>query len=201
MAQRLQILFVTPEVTPVARTGGLGDVASALPKALAALGHEVRIVMPLYQAVRDQHLPLRPALVDVRVPHGPGTRIMRVLQADLPGPPHQAATVSPITVYFIEQEDYFTRPGLYGNESGDYPDNAERFAFFCRAVLALMTRLDWWPDVLHCHDWQTALLAAYKRFLPGLDQRFYTIPLIYTIHNLAYQGIFPAWTMSATATA
>jgi starch synthase len=198
MAPRLQILFVTPEVTPFARTGGLGDVSGALPKALAALGHEVRIVMPLYQAVRDQHLPLRQALVDVRVPHDPGTRIMRVLQADLPGPPHQAATVSPITVYFIEQEDYFTRPGLYGNESGDYPDNAERFAFFCRAVLALMTRLDWWPDVLHCHDWQTALLAAYKRFLPGLDQRFYTIPLIYTIHNLAYQGIFPAWTMSAT---
>ena len=198
MEPQLQILFVTPEVTPFARTGGLGDVASALGKALAACGHEVRIVMPLYQVVRDQNLPLRPALVDVRVPHGPGTRSMRVLQADLPGPPHQADTVNTISIYFIEQEDYFARPGLYGNGSGDYPDNAERFIFFCRAVLALMSSLDWWPDVLHCHDWQTALLAAYKRFLPGLDQRLYPIPLIYTIHNLAYQGIFPAWTMSAT---
>jgi starch synthase len=154
--------------------------------------------MPFYQTVRDQHLPLSPALVDVRVPHGPNTRIMRVLQADLPGPPRQADTTRAVTVYFIEQEDYFARPGLYGNESGDYPDNAERFTFFCRGVLALLSSLDWWPDVLHCHDWQTALLAAYKRFLPGLDQRLYSLPLIYTIHNLAYQGMFPAWTMSAT---
>jgi starch synthase len=73
MEPRLQILFVTPEVTPSARAGGLGDVASALPRALAALGHEVRLVMPLYQTVRDQHLPMSPAVVDVRVPHGPNT--------------------------------------------------------------------------------------------------------------------------------
>ena len=198
MEQRLQILFVTPEVTPFARTGGLGDVSSALPKALSALGHDVRIVMPLYQAVRDQGVPLTQALADVHVPHGLGPRTMQVWQTALHAPPSRANTVRTLPVYCIEQDGYFARPGLYGNEAGDYPDNAERFAFFCRAVLELMPALNWWPEVLHCHDWQTALLAAYKRFLPGLAPQWYDTPLIYTIHNLAYQGLFPASMMPLT---
>jgi starch synthase len=123
---------------------------------------------------------------------------MRVWQAALPGSPSPAAMAGTVPVYFIEQEDFFARPGLYGHGAGDYPDNAERYTFFCRAVLELVTSLDWWPEVLHCHDWQTALLAAYKRFLPGLAPRWHAIPLIYTIHNLAYQGIFPAWMLPVT---
>jgi starch synthase len=95
-------------------------------------------------------------------------------------------------VYFIEHDGYFDRPGLYSTDTGDYPDNAERFIFFCRAVLALLTRLNWFPHVLHCHDWQTALLPPYVRFLLGLDIRLYAAATIYTIHNLAYQGLFPA---------
>jgi len=173
-------------------------MTSALPKALAALGHDVRIVMPLYQAVRHQSVPLTPVLSYVHVPHGAGSRRMRVWQADLPMAPTQRDRASAITVYFIEQDDYFDRPGLYGDETGDYPDNLDRFTFFCRAVLELIPRLNWWPEILHCHDWQTALLAAYKRFLPDLHPRLHAISLIYTIHNLSYQGIFPAWMLTTT---
>lgn len=198
MEQRLHILFVTPELTPLARTGGLGDVSSALPKALAALGHDVRIVMPLYRAVREQGIPLAPALADVPVPHGFSTKTMQVWQVALPDAHRPGDTTGAVPVYCIEQDDYFDRPGLYGHGAGDYPDNAERFTFFCRAVLQLVAGLDWRPEILHCHDWQTALLAAYKRFLPDLDQHLHAIPLIYTIHNLAYQGIFPASVMPAT---
>ena len=195
-AQPLRILFVASEVTPFARTGGLGDVASALPKALAALGHDVRIVMPLYQAVRERGVPRVLVLANAPAPQGASSRVMQVWRSHLPQAGAGGAGVVP--VYFIEQNDYFARPGLYGDSDGDYPDNAERFTFFCRAVMALIPSLDWWPDVLHCHDWQTALLAAYKRFLPGLDARFDAMPLIYTIHNLAYQGLFPAEAIAVT---
>jgi starch synthase len=96
-------------------------------------------------------------------------------------------------VYFIEQDDFFARPGLYGDDNGDYPDNAIRFTFFCRAALALAVRLSESPRILHCHDWQTALIPAYLRTLPWLDARLSDAALVYTVHNLAYQGIFPAW--------
>lgn len=193
MQQRLQILFVTPEVMPFARTGGLGDVASALPKALAALGHEVRIVMPLYQTIRERSFPMTLTLSDLSVPVGRGSRPARVWQGTLGGPGGPESQAAGIPVYFIEHNGYFDRPGLYSTDTGDdYPDNAERFIFFCRAVLALTTRLNWFPQVFHCHDWQTALLPPYVRFLLGLDTRLYAAATIYTIHNLAYQGLFPA---------
>lgn len=192
MQQRLQILFVTPEVTPFARTGGLGDVASALPKALAALGHEVRIVMPLYQTIRERAFPMTLTLSDLSVPVGRRSRPARVWQGALGGSEGPESQAASIQVYFIEHDGYFDRPGLYSTDTGDYPDNAERFIFFCRAVLALLTRLNWFPHVLHCHDWQTALLPPYVRFLLGLDIRLYAAATIYTIHNLAYQGLFPA---------
>lgn len=192
MQQRLQILCVTPEVTPFARTGGLGDVASALPKALAALGHEVRIVMPLYQTIREGPFPLTLVLSDLSVPVWRSRRPARVWQGELGGPGGPESQTPGIPVYFIEQDDYFARPGLYSTDAGDYADNAERFIFFCRAVLALTARLNWFPQVFHCHDWQTALLPSYVRFLLGLDTRLYAAATIYTIHNLAYQGLFPA---------
>jgi starch synthase len=185
----LHILFVTSEATPFARTGGLGDVASALPKALAALGHEVRVVMPFYQSVRNGEFALTQLLSELRVPLLTDDRTATVWQGELPLADGAAGPQVP--VYFIEQDDYFARPGLYGNEAGDYPDNAERFIFFCRAVLTLMVRLDWFPHILHCNDWQTGLLAAYIRKLPGLGTRFSTTASVYTIHNLAYQGLFP----------
>ena len=93
-------------------------------------------------------------------------------------------------VYAVEQDDFFARPGLYGNGNGDYPDNALRFTFLSRAVLALVERLGWFPQVFHCHDWHTGLIPALLRFLPGLDARSRQAASVFTIHNFAYQGIF-----------
>jgi starch synthase len=194
----LQILFVTPEVTPLARTGGLGDVSSALPKALAALGQDVQVVMPLYQAVRDGGFALSPVLPDLQVPLQTGVKTAQVWQGTLTGHTGSKTQAPSVPVYCIAQDEYFARPGLYGSAAGDYPDNAERFSFFCQAVLALATRLRWTPHVLHCHDWQTALLPAYLRFLPGLAPSLAQTATIYTIHNLLFQGLFPAWVLPLT---
>ena len=195
MADSLRILFVAAEVGPFARTGGLGDVIGALPKALAALGHDVRVVMPLYQQVRDGAFPLTLVLPDLQVPETTGNRTAQVWQGFLPT---QEDTAPAVPVYCIEQNDYFSRPGLYGDDNGDYPDNAARFTFFCRAALMLALRLEWFPQVFHCHDWQSALLPAYLRVFPWLDERLSAAATVYTIHNMAYQGTFPAWTFPVT---
>lgn len=199
MTWRLRILFVTAEVTPFARTGGLGDVCGSLPTALAALGHDVRVIMPLYQSVRDQHVPLTAALTDVEIPLVFGARRAQIWQGQLPRATEVVAPDAPaVPVYFIEQDDYFARPGLYGDTTGDYPDNSLRFLFFARAALTLPERLAWFPHVLHCHDWHTGLIPAFLRFLPGLDPRIGEARTIFTIHNLAYQGVFPSWVFGAT---
>jgi len=201
VSQRLRILFVTAEVTPFARTGGLGDVCGALPLTLAALGHDVRIIMPLYQTIRDQGTPMTEVLGDLDTPLVFGTRRTRVWQGRLSvhaRNDEQRAHAPQVPVYFVEQDEYFARPGLYGDATGDYPDNAFRFLFFCNAVLALPGRLNWFPQIFHCHDWHTALVPAYLRFLPEIDARLATAGTMFTIHNLAYQGWFPAWVFGVT---
>ena len=195
MEESLRILFVATEVAPFARTGGLGDVVGALPKSLAALGHDVRVVMPLYQTVRDNNFSLTELLTDLQAPFTIGTRTARVWRSVLP---EQDTDAAQVPVYFIEDDQFFARPGLYGDDNGDYPDNALRFTFFCRAVLALAARLDAFPQVFHCHDWQTALIPAYLRVFPWLDPRLSTTVTVYTVHNLAYQGVFPAWAFPLT---
>ncbi len=195
MAESMRILFISAEVAPFARTGGLGDVVGALPKALAALGHDVRVVMPLYQTVRDNNFSLTGLLTDLQVPFILGNRTARVWRSVLP---EQDTDAAQVPVYFIEDDQFFARPGLYGDDNGDYPDNALRFTFFCSAVLALATRLDAFPQVFHCHDWRTALIPAYLRAFPWLDPRLATTVTVYTVHNLAYKGTFPAWAFPLT---
>ncbi len=194
MEERLRVLFVTAEVTPFARTGGLGDMTAALSQVLSALGHDVRLVIPLYQTVRDGGFALTEVATDLSVPLVTGRRTARVWQGSFAGREGPAD----VPVYFIEQDDYFARPGLYGDETGDYADNAQRFVFFCRAALALAERLEWFPQVFHCHDWHTALVPAFLRFLPGLAARVSAAAALFTIHNLAYQGWFPAWAFGIT---
>jgi alpha-D-glucose phosphate-specific phosphoglucomutase len=198
---QLRILFVTAEVTPFARTGGLGDVCGPLPQALAGFGHDVRIVMPLYKTIRDHEIPMAEVSGDLEVPLVFGTRRTRVWQGSLrtPTPNADVQPLGPhVPVYFIEQNDYFSRPGLYGGEAGDYTDNAFRFLFLNRATLALPGLLRWFPHVFHCHDWHTALIPAYLRFLPELDSRLAAAGTVFTIHNLAYQGQFPSWVFDIT---
>ena len=170
----LKVLLVSPEVEPFVKVGGLADMVGALPKELAALGHDVRVVTPLHGATRRlgewQALP-DPLGVEV----GETTHWARTWETTLPG--------APVPVYFIEYNDYFARPEVYSEK----PDNARRFVFFARAALALCPQLGWQPDVIHCHDWTTGLLPVW------LNTTLRGTPLsraatVFTIHNLEHQG-------------
>ncbi|MBI3454456.1 MAG: glycogen synthase GlgA [Candidatus Rokubacteria bacterium] len=178
---RLRILFVASEVEPFAKTGGLADVAGALPKALEALGHDVRVVMPKYRGVEHAAGSLRPVLSRLEVPIGPQAVEGAVLEGRM-------GTAVP--VYFLAQDRYYDRPALYTTAEGDYPDNCERFVFFCRAVLAALPRLDWMPHVIHGHDWQTGLIPVYLETVYRDAVGYRDIASVFTIHNLAYQGLF-----------
>lgn len=178
----MKILLVASEVTPFAKTGGLADVAAALPKALRRLGHDVRIIMPCYRAITHSDLPIRKARKSAEVELG-GELLKGFLRQ---------TTLGDVPVYLVENRHFFGREFLYGTPDGDYPDNPRRFAFFCRSVLQLLKRMDFRPDVIHCHDWQTALIPIILRAELGDDPFFARTAVVFTIHNLAYQGLFPA---------
>ncbi len=174
----LKILFLSAEVTPFAKVGGLADVAGSLPKALRALGHEVRVVMPAYQKIEQQGRegkftsPLPGGLL---VPVRGGGVPAGCLEGSLPG--------SDVPIYFIAQHHLFDRPDVYG-----YNDDPYRFAFFSRAALELASALGWMPDIVHAHDWHTAPALAWLATVGRVDGRWATIPSLFTIHNLAHQG-------------
>ncbi|MGA7827152.1 MAG: glycogen synthase GlgA [Geobacteraceae bacterium] len=176
----MKILFVSSEVSPFAKTGGLADVAGALPKALRNNGHDVRIIMPLYHCVETGNFTIKKARKGFEVPVD-GTMQKGLLRQ---------TSLGDIPVYLVENKEYFQRPALYGTPAGDYPDNSQRFGFFCQGVIDLLKRLDFRPDIIHCHDWQTALIPFIIRYEHKDDPFFARTALVYTIHNLAYQGIF-----------
>ncbi|MDR7500565.1 MAG: glycogen/starch synthase, partial [Armatimonadota bacterium] len=172
----MRVLFCSSEIAPLAKTGGLADVAGALPKALARRGVEVRLAMPAYRGVR---LPEAHPAGRVSVSLG-GERVEgTIVEGRMPD--------SGLPVWLVEQPGFFDRAGLYGEGGADYPDNLARFTFFCRAVQQWVDRGGWVPEVVHCNDWQTALLPVLlKTEGPG------GVATVLTIHNLAYQGVFPA---------
>ena len=178
---RLKILFVVAECAPIVKTGGLGDVAGALPAELRSRGHDVRVVMPRYRpakAVAAEKLP-----APLEVPTGAGSLSSAVWRTELAGG---------VPVYLLEHDALFDRGGIYGDARGEYPDNLVRYAFLSRAALALCSYLDFQPDVLHAHDWQSALVPVYVEVL-GSALGLATLPAtVLTIHNLGYQGRFPA---------
>jgi starch synthase len=180
----MRILVIASEVDPFAKTGGLADVAAALPKALAALGHDVRIVLPLYRQVARERFGIRPTDLRVSVAVGPRTLEGRVWEGVLPK--------SRVPTYLLEQASLFDRDGLYQEQGKDHPDNLARFSFFSQAALRMLPALDWQPDVVHAHDWQAALACAQLAFGPiGREPFFSAMVSAFTIHNLAYQGLFP----------
>jgi starch synthase len=186
----MKILLASSEVAPLVKTGGLGDVAGALPKALARLGHEVAIVMPFYgQIDREALTPVR-VLPEVIVDLPAGRRALAVWRATLPG----SESANPVLVYLIEDPALFERPHLYMMDGGrEYPDNPLRFAYFCMAALWALRGIGWLPDLIHCNDWQTALIPLYLAHHPILreDLEMANIPVLFSIHNLAYQGLYP----------
>ena len=177
----LKVLFLTSEATPLAKTGGLGDVAGGLPPALAALGLDVRLVMPLYADIDRAAHGLHDTGLAFPVPIAGHDYPAQVWQGDLNGCP----------VYLLNNDELFNRHGLYGDLWGDFGDNLIRFAFLCRGAFELARALDWPARILHAHDWQAGLAPAYLASAP-----FDLGPLagahgVMTIHNLAFQGIYP----------
>lgn len=182
----MKILIVSSEVVPFAKTGGLADVAGALPIALSHEGHDVRVVMPLYSCVDTAKYNLLPIMGDIVVRVGGKNYVAQIRKTLFPD--------TNVPVYFVDNPKFFDREALYGVGSEDYPDNAIRFAFFCKAVVWLLKGLDWIPDVIQCNDWQTALLPVYLSTQPDMrnDAALAKTRVLFTIHNLAYQGLFPA---------
>ncbi len=170
-----RVLFVAAELAPFAKVGGLGDVAAALPAALARLGVDIRVAIPKYGCVTEALTPVG----EFPVPSGGKHLTCRAFQGTLPG--------SEVPVYFLGHEPLFSRPGIYGEGGVGYPDELERFAFLSRAALELGPRLGWLPDLVHANDWHTALIPVYLRSgavnLPARS--------LLTIHNHAHQGRFP----------
>jgi len=181
MDKPLKILFATPEAVPFAKTGGLADVAGALPKYLQPLGCEVVLIMPYYRMVKRSGLPIQYLGEEIEVPLRE-----EALRAEV----YQSQLEPNIMVYFIGRDEFFDREYLYSTPKGDYFDNAERFVFFTRAVLRLARHIGFSPDLIHHHEWQTGLIPAYLKSIYENDPFFAHTATVFTIHNIAYQGLF-----------
>jgi starch synthase len=181
MDQPLRVLFATPEAVPFAKTGGLADVAGALPKYLRSLGCDLKLVMPYYRMVKKAGVPIRHLGDEMEVKVGGET-----IQVDL----YQGQLDQEIPVYFIGREEFYDREYLYSTPKGDYFDNAERFIFFSKAALSLCRYLGFSPDIIHHHEWQTGLIPAYLKSIYREDPLFSHTAVVFTIHNIAYQGLF-----------
>jgi len=175
----MHIAFVASECVPFSKTGGLADVVGALPRALAAAGHEISVYVPRYRQTRISGE--RTVVQSITIQFDDRYRFCSVLTgAGYPG----------VRYFFVDYPPYFDRDGLYGTASGDFPDNAERFALFCRAVMEASKILGV-PDIFHCHDWQSALVPVLLRTQYVEDPAFRNSGVVFTIHNIGYQGLFP----------
>src|SRR5258708_1564810 len=176
----MHIAFVASECVPFSKTGGLADVVGVLPRSLAAAGHQISVFVPRY---RHTHISEERTVVQsITVPFDDRYRFCSIVTgAGYPG----------VRFYFVDYPAFFDRDGLYGTASGDFPDNAERFALFCRAVLE-GSKILGVPDIFHCHDWQSALVPLLLRTQYAEDPAFHNSGVVFTIHNMGYQGLFPA---------
>ncbi|AMV39940.1 glycogen synthase GlgA [Planctomyces sp. SH-PL62] len=186
----MNIVFVASEGVPFAKTGGLADVAGALPRAVADLGHSTSLFIPCYRKVWEANRDLAATGITLRIPIGTSTVLGHVFEGRLPD--------SDVPVYLIDQPDYFDRDGFYGHLGHDFEDNCERFVFFQRAVLEAVVALGIKPDVFHCNDWQTGLLPVYLKSLYHNIPELASAGCLFTIHNLAYQGLFWHWDLPLT---
>jgi starch synthase len=193
----VKIVLATSEAVPFAKTGGLADVCGALPLDLARLGHDVTMVMPAYGGVRRGGHALAETGVDLVIPIGQKKVAGRLLSGHLVAADDSRIRVP---VYFVEQDDYYDRDGLYQSrdKGEDYRDNCERFVFFSRAVLEAIRLLELDVDVVHCNDWQTGLIPALLHIEYRPLPRFENTVSLLTVHNVAYQGTFWHWDMLLT---
>jgi len=173
----MRILFIASEALPYAKTGGLADVIEALPRALVKLGHEVAVFLPRYRGVKSG----KAVISSLTIPQGTRLRFPAISNGSL----HHG-----VRYYFLDDPFYFDRDGIYGAKNHEYPDNAERYTEFCRAAIELAKQV-WMPDILHCHDWQTAMIPVLLRSSYADDPAVKNLPVVFTIHNIGYHGVFP----------
>jgi len=185
----MKIVYVASEVVPFSKTGGLADVAGALPKFLKKRGHDVVVFTPLYKQVWDKFHPTKTAH-RISVPVGSDLIAGEIWKDTLPD--------SDVPVYLIGNDAYFYRDGLYGNAKGDYSDNCSRFVFFSRGVLEAIRVLGLKPDVINSNDWQAGLIPVYSEIAYANDPAISRVVNVYTIHNMAYQGLFWHWDIPLT---
>jgi starch synthase len=178
----MHVAIVASEAVPFAKTGGLGDVIGALPRALEQAGHTASVFLPAYRCTRDSGQPLSTTPIKLHIPIGTQKIEGGVLESTLPG--------SRVKVYLIDQPGYFDRAGLYGSQDKDFDDNCARFVFFNRAVLEALGPLGIRPDVVHCNDWQSGLIPVYMKTIYQNDPPLVAAGSLLTIHNLAYLGLF-----------
>ena len=177
----MRVVMLAPEVHPYAKTGGLADVLAALPAALNRIGVEVSVCLPAYRTALRALGPL-PVILRLHAPVS-----SRMEPAEILAVPN-----APVPTFLVRADRFFDRDGLYGVGGRDYDDNAERFAFFCRAALEWLRHASPAPDILHMHDWQTALVPAFLRATADLYPELAAVRTVQTVHNLAFQGRFPS---------
>ncbi len=187
----MNVLFASSEVVPFSKTGGLADVAGALPGAVAARGHNVMVVTPRYSRLRAQ---VKETGETVEVSIGDKTESASLAQATLPG----GTDGVDVPAIFTGNDDYFNREELYSTPDGDYEDNDIRFAFFAKALLEAARAKKFRPDVIHLNDWQSSLVPVYLKTDMAQDPFFSNARILLTIHNLGYQGLFPEETVERT---
>ncbi|HET8564631.1 MAG TPA: glycogen synthase GlgA [Candidatus Binatia bacterium] len=176
----MRIAMISPEIGPFAKTGGLADVVGTLSNDLERFGHELCLIMPAYRAVMEGGFPLEEMSRKLAVQISDRTVGGSVLRTRLG---------KNISVYLARADRYFDREFLYGTQNGDYPDNAERFTFFSRATLEIL-KID--PvDIIHCHDWQSALVIVFLNTQASLYPELKSAKTVFTVHNLGFQGLFP----------
>ncbi len=196
-AKKLKILFVTSEVVPFVKTGGLADVSSALPQTLQEMGHQVRIVVPKYGAIDERKYKIHEVvrLKDLTTNIGDKEVIFSLRSSFLVGKKAR------VQIYFLDNQEYFgSRHSLYSDPltGKDFKDNNERFTLLAKSVFELIQKLGWVPDIIHCNDWQCGLIPAYLKTEYKNDEMFQQIKSLFTIHNLAYQGQFAKSTFKTT---
>lgn len=172
----MKVLYVASEAVPFAKTGGLADVAGSLPKALQNDDVDVRVIMPKFGKIDKKYVDAMEHVYDGEIPVAWRNKYVGL----------DKYVLDNVTYYFVDNQEYFNREGFYG-----YDDDAERFSFFCRAVLNLLPAMDFWPDVIHTNDWHAGLVNVFLKLEHNDDERYRDIRTLYTIHNLKYQGVFP----------
>ncbi|MBL7183115.1 MAG: glycogen synthase [Anaerolineae bacterium] len=171
----MKILLLSSEAVPFAKVGGLADVAGSLPKALRQLGHDARLALPKYRQINEAEFGLTQVVESLPVPTGSGHELASIFES----------AIEDMPAYLVGSDKYFGREEVYG-----YDDDGERFVFFCRAALEMLKKLGWQPDVIHCNDWHTGIIPNWLKTIYKDDPFFADTATVFTIHNLAYQGIF-----------